>query len=32
VASRKNLDLRMAAYVLAINKLNDYYTTRGIDI
>ena len=32
VASLKNLDLRTAAYVLAINKLNDYYTTRGIDI
>ena len=32
MASLKNLDLRMAAYVLAINKLNDYYTTRGIDI
>jgi glutamate dehydrogenase (NAD(P)+) len=32
VAESKNLDLRTAAYVLAINKLNDFYTTRGIDI
>jgi glutamate dehydrogenase (NAD(P)+) len=32
VAAAKNLDLRTAAYVLAINKLNDYYLTRGIDI
>ena len=32
VANLKNLDLRTAAYVLAINKLNEYYTTRGIDI
>jgi hypothetical protein len=26
------LDLRTAAYVLAITRLNDYYITRGIDI
>lgn len=32
VANLKNLDLRTAAYVLALNKLNEYYTTRGIDI
>lgn len=32
VAESKGLDLRTAAYVLAINKLNNYYTTRGIDI
>jgi glutamate dehydrogenase/leucine dehydrogenase len=32
VAETKNLDLRTAAYVLAINKLNDFYTIRGIDI
>jgi hypothetical protein len=32
VAENKNLDLRTAAYVLAINKLNDFYTIRGIDI
>lgn len=32
VAEAKNLDLRTAAYVLAINKLNDFYTTRGVDI
>jgi len=24
--------LRTAAYVLALNKLNDFYETRGIDI
>jgi hypothetical protein len=28
----KKLDLRTAAYVLAISKLNDYYLGRGIDI
>ena len=32
VAFAKDLDLRTAAYVLAITKLNDFYTTRGIDI
>lgn len=32
VAEEKNLDLRTAAYVLAINKLNDYYLGRGIDV
>ena len=32
VASAKNLDLRTAAYVLALTRLNDYYLTRGIDI
>ena len=32
VAEAKNLDLRTAAYVLALSKLNDFYTTRGIDI
>jgi glutamate dehydrogenase/leucine dehydrogenase len=32
VASLKNVDLRTAAYVLAINKIDDYYQTRGIDI
>jgi glutamate dehydrogenase/leucine dehydrogenase len=32
VAESKKLDLRTAAYVSAINKLNDYYLTRGIDI
>jgi glutamate dehydrogenase (NAD(P)+) len=32
VASAKNVDLRTAAYVLALTRLNDYYTTRGIDI
>lgn len=32
VAEAKSLDLRTAAYVLAINKLNNFYTTRGIDI
>lgn len=25
VSASKNLDLRMAAYVLALNKLNDFY-------
>lgn len=32
MASAKNLDLRTAAYVLAISKIDDYYLTRGIDI
>ena len=32
LAQLKNLDLRTAAYVLALNKLNDFYLTRGIDI
>ena len=32
VSASKNLDLRMAAYVLALNKLNDFYETRGICI
>ena len=32
IAESKNLDLRTAAYVLAITRLNDYYNTRGIDI
>lgn len=32
VAFSKDLDMRTAAYVLAITKLNDFYTTRGIDI
>lgn len=32
VAESKNLDLRTAAYVLAITRLNDYYTTRGLEI
>ena len=32
VASEKDVDLRTAAYVLALNKINDYYETRGIDI
>lgn len=32
VAFAKNLDMRTAAYVLALTKLNDFYTTRGIDI
>lgn len=32
VASEKNVDYRTAAYVLALNKINDYYETRGIDI
>ena len=32
VANSKNLDLRTAAYVLALNKLNDYYEARGISI
>lgn len=32
VADEKNLDLRTAAYVLAINKLNDFYLGRGIEV
>lgn len=32
MAFSKNLDLRTAAYVLAISKLDDFYMTRGIDI
>ena len=32
VASEKDVDYRTAAYVLALNKINDYYETRGIDI
>ena len=32
IAEAKGLDLRTAAYVLAITRLNDYYITRGIDI
>ena len=32
MAETKNLDLRTAAYVLAITRLNDYYTTRGLEI
>jgi glutamate dehydrogenase/leucine dehydrogenase len=32
VAETKNIDLRTAAYVLAINKLNNFYSTRGVDI
>ena len=32
VANEKNLDMRTAAYVLALNKLNDFYETRGISI
>ena len=32
VAESKSLDLRTAAYVLALSKLNDFYSTRGIDI
>jgi len=32
IAEARNLDLRTSAYVLAITRLNDYYTTRGIDI
>lgn len=27
VASEKNVDYRTAAYVLALNKINDYYET-----
>lgn len=30
VAEKRNLDLRTAAYVLAITRLNDYYVTRGL--
>lgn len=32
IAEARNLDLRTSAYVLAITRLNDYYTTRGIDV
>jgi len=32
VAEAKGLDLRTAAYVMAITKLNNFYTTRGVDI
>ena len=32
VAESKNVDLRTAAYVLALNKLNEFYDTRGIGI
>ena len=32
IAEARNLDLRTAAYVLAITRLNDYYNTRGIDV
>lgn len=32
VSESKNLDLRTAAYVLALNRLNDFYTARGIDV
>lgn len=32
VSESKNIDLRTAAYVLAITKLNDYYLGRGIDV
>ena len=32
IAEEKNLDLRTSAYVLAITRLNDYYTTRGLEI
>ena len=32
VASERDIDYRTAAYVLALNKINDYYETRGIDI
>ena len=32
VASERDVDYRTAAYVLALNKINDYYETRGIDI
>jgi glutamate dehydrogenase/leucine dehydrogenase len=30
VAEKRSLDLRTAAYVLAITRLNDYYVTRGL--
>ncbi len=30
IAESRNLDLRTAAYVLAITRLNDYYATRGL--
>jgi glutamate dehydrogenase (NAD(P)+) len=32
IAEKQNLDLRTAAYVLAITRLNDYYTTRGLEV
>lgn len=32
VANQKDVDLRTAAYVLALNKINDFYETRGIDV
>jgi glutamate dehydrogenase/leucine dehydrogenase len=32
VAESKQLDLRTAAYVLALNKLDEYYLVRGIDL
>ena len=32
VAEEKNCDYRTAAYVLAINKLDQHYQVRGIDI
>ena len=32
VAAKLNVDLRTAAYVLALNKINDFYETRGVDI
>ena len=32
MAHAKDVDLRTAAYALALTKLNDYYHTRGIDI
>jgi len=32
IAEAKNVDLRTAAYVLALTRLNDYYLTRGIEI
>ncbi len=32
IAERENLDLRTAAYVLALTRLNDYYLSKGMDI
>ena len=32
VAAKLNIDLRTAAYVLALNKINDFYDIRGVDI
>lgn len=32
MATERGLDLRTAAYVLALTRINDHFTVRGIDI